>query len=505
MKTPALKMLVILVTACSVLLGSVVGPYQRAQTVQAAFVIDDVTLFVITLLAMSGIYVSYSYFQDSSAAEELVDNFDEEYQEQRFKVLAGGAGAPDPGDEDPDKIPKDVNELMASTMGPNRIITLGALASLNLTTWVIQKAVEFGFFDFIFGDNVENTDQYSLYNLPPDCAPIKIGLSDYGITDKDFLNRYKSYFNQVGSTAVFYASSALNGKAFVARSYGTTAGVYNAVLVDLDSENYSVYGYNPALDPALQGNVQVSLRNLNESSWILSNATVQMGLKGGIVLTRSGNPNTDILNGTLLVSPEIPVYIRQNGEITNVADSIIWTTPELQNNFDEHGTITVPTVPSTDLSVVTPAALQALQDAMNQANQLEDPYRDPAIDSAINNFTQTITDPKPSPDPSPDPSEDLENSLTTEQKGLFLLPDWIKDRFPFCVPFDMVEAFQHLSGAGRDAPSFEWRLYAPQYGIDYTFEIDLDVFDQAAAILRNLLLILFIISLAAGTRWLIRG
>lgn len=492
----------VVLSACVLFCSSYVcsRPLQRVQAVAG---VDDIALFVITLLGLSGIYVSWNYFSDSSAAEELVDDFDEAYQEQRLKVIAGGAGAPDPGDEDPDDIPENVNELMAQTLGPNKIITLGALASFNLTSWVIQKAVEFGFFDFVFGDDVSNTDQYSLYHLPGDCAPVKIGLSDYGITDKNYLNRYKAYFNQTGSSAVYYGSSAHAGGALLVRSYGSTQGVYNAILIDLDDPDYRLYGYNTALDPVLQGNVQVSLRDLTDSSWILTNTTAQISLKGGITVTRNNNDYQQVSAGTLLLSPDIPVYIRQGGNITSVAENIIWTTPELQDDFDEHGTITVPTVPSTDVGLATPEALKDLQDAMNDAAGVDDPAKDQLIQNAADAFKDTLINPKPQPGPSPDPG--LDDSLTNEQKGLFLLPEWIADRFPFCVPFDIVDAFQHLSGSGRDAPSFTWRLYSPEYGIDYTFNIDLEQFDSAAVILRNLLLILFIISLAAGTRNLIRG
>ncbi|MFQ7549891.1 MAG: hypothetical protein ACLRMZ_05830 [Blautia marasmi] len=57
----------------------------------------------------------------------------------------------------------------------------------------------------------------------------------------------------------------------------------------------------------------------------------------------------------------------------------------------------------------------------------------------------------------------------------------------------------------RQAPRIKWRLQSEKYDIDYTFDIDLSVYDEQAELLRTLELLLFIVGLILATRSLIRG
>lgn len=76
--------------------------------------------------------------------------------------------------------------------------------------------------------------------------------------------------------------------------------------------------------------------------------------------------------------------------------------------------------------------------------------------------------------------------------------------FPFCIPFDIYHFFEALA-ADPVAPSFEipFRIEGV---VDYTFEIDLQPFDQVAQVLRLLELLAFCVGLAFVTRSMfIRG
>lgn len=99
-------------------------------------------------------------------------------------------------------------------------------------------------------------------------------------------------------------------------------------------------------------------------------------------------------------------------------------------------------------------------------------------------------------------SPDLPEGFSKEQ---FKLPESIKDKFPFCVPFDIVRAFKTLGSQGRSAPYFEIPIKSEKFNIDYTFIVDLSTFDSVAAVLRNMEMLLFIVGLAFSTRALIRG
>lgn len=84
---------------------------------------------------------------------------------------------------------------------------------------------------------------------------------------------------------------------------------------------------------------------------------------------------------------------------------------------------------------------------------------------------------------------------------------WVVDLskfFPFCIPFDLVYLLDVLD-AEPQAPRFEIPFKLPEYGIDYTFVIDLADFESVAAVFRTFETILFILGLILLTRELIQG
>lgn len=70
----------------------------------------------------------------------------------------------------------------------------------------------------------------------------------------------------------------------------------------------------------------------------------------------------------------------------------------------------------------------------------------------------------------------------------------LKEVFPFCIPFDIVEVFENLLGTERTAPVFKLEL---PYDVDVNF--DLSHFDFLATMGRTIFLILFIIALMKMT------
>ena len=94
---------------------------------------------------------------------------------------------------------------------------------------------------------------------------------------------------------------------------------------------------------------------------------------------------------------------------------------------------------------------------------------------------------KPTPSP-----EDIESNLV-------LTPDEnLKDKFPFCIPFDIYDLITGLV-AEREAPV----ITCPVDVSGNTVTVDLSEFDSVAELLRLLELVLFIIGLAVSTRYLI--
>lgn len=93
------------------------------------------------------------------------------------------------------------------------------------------------------------------------------------------------------------------------------------------------------------------------------------------------------------------------------------------------------------------------------------------------------------PTPIPEEIDDVLN-MTAESN--------IKDKFPFCIPFDVVDMLRAFT-ANRTAPS----ITCPVDLNGNTITVDLQEFEGVASLVRLLELILFIIGLALATRKLI--
>lgn len=106
----------------------------------------------------------------------------------------------------------------------------------------------------------------------------------------------------------------------------------------------------------------------------------------------------------------------------------------------------------------------------------------------------------------------LDQGAIREEDGVVMWPDVVQpigvtgleDIFPFCIPFDIYHFCQALA-AEPVAPSFDVPFRIEGI-VDYTFHLDLEDFDQVAALLRTLELLLFCVGLAFVTRSMfIRG
>lgn len=165
---------------------------------------------------------------------------------------------------------------------------------------------------------------------------------------------------------------------------------------------------------------------------------------------------------------------------------------------------------------ILPFDQSAYQDLINDVNDNTNnnaPEDNPAL---VYPFIQDyiVDDGQSTPDPEPDtpvrpsdptqptiPSKDpiTEEEMETNLGGTTV---GLEEVFPFCIPFDIVKLIKGLR-AERQAPHFEWTFESELFGFSYTFDIDLAEFNDVAAILRTMELIVFIIGLAVATRALI--
>lgn len=157
----------------------------------------------------------------------------------------------------------------------------------------------------------------------------------------------------------------------------------------------------------------------------------------------------------------------------------------------------------------------------NIANNPEQPIQD-IYDNAFTeqgedfvNFTnpyiediyQTVA-PDPDYEPQPiypdQPTIPEKPEVSAEEKEVALIgyADNIQNVFPFCIPYDLRDMVKGLI-AEREAPRIQWTFQSNLFGFEYTFDIDLSEWDEAASILRLMELIAFVIGLAMVTRYII--
>jgi len=79
------------------------------------------------------------------------------------------------------------------------------------------------------------------------------------------------------------------------------------------------------------------------------------------------------------------------------------------------------------------------------------------------------------------------------------LPLTLKDKFPFCIPFDFLKAIGMLR-ANPVAPKFDYTFSIASIGFTEHFIIDLSMFDSLAVVLRWFLSLLFTVLLIVATR-----
>lgn len=110
-----------------------------------------------------------------------------------------------------------------------------------------------------------------------------------------------------------------------------------------------------------------------------------------------------------------------------------------------------------------------------------------------------VDDSQPFVTPRPDvTAEDAENTVY-----LGSVPQAIKERFPFSIPWDLYNAFHGLASVQRQAPHIHWDFEAGRWGKLGEVDIDLSDFDSVARLCRNLELLGYIVGLILATRGLI--
>ena len=209
----------------------------------------------------------------------------------------------------------------------------------------------------------------------------------------------------------------------------------------------------------------------------------------------------------VIFSSSDSVHYKQSKEIDGTsALEILAPAPDYVPNPDDSQEPSNP-----DGSIFSGLSLSALLALIQQfaTNPDADPGLDPSkmmqeLQEAMGN-----TDPDPEPDPDPDPDPDPTDPSTPDSGGNtgeapdfngMMLPG-LKDFFPFCIPFDL-KAMMDALCADPEAPKF---TFATSFlGQVYTVDIDLSAWNDVAAVIRYMVVAIYIVALAVATRKFIK-
>lgn len=353
------------------------------------------------------------------------------------------------------------------------------------------------------------------------------------LTTKDILESLPN-----GSNVLI--ANAKEGLGVLSRVY-YSSDVYIIFGVDLDKRPLGNIFYDPTL---YNGNKNINLK--------LSNGVID-SLSTSLTNGVSYQPNLNLSFGTFpLISP-VKVFSNissfydyvsslRNGDVVYKPSSpdVIGENGNVQAN-NNNGNITIPDFkPNIDVGTqaAKPLSLSdwldfanGVQNNNNQTNPLPDnaeaygdimdaltvpkPSVNPDDDPNQNPNPNPVPTPTPVPTPDyPDPNPDQPQWESETNPSTEPIPDqiptgkpWVvqglEDKFPFCIPWDIAKVFSALNSGSRQAPYIHWRFNPPNTPIDYTFELDLEDFENVAELLRLLELGAFIVGLAWATRYLI--
>ena len=480
---------------------AVLFSYDKGNEVHAMVGVDDVALAgLVTAILMSYGYVTLDYYNNTDGSSALADDWEEAYDQARFQVLNGGGSGDNNDDDDDDwedtdgdgkitekDIPK-FNQLYNSTSGAS------AAGATFLITANAGKLLAPIVSKFIYKMNgcFQNTDSSNCLQVKQDVNKFlsskNIDVSSYTHSsemikhnrDGDFYEYEAYYF----SNGYFYSND--NGTI----SFNIKAP-YSYVYYRSDN-----------------GDERVKIEE-------------EYGVTGGFAL------------------PDNYDYFRVVGNIFDTKEDAElgikpnnWIDPNIGDGFDNKGDLELlPPPHSTDISSYNIPTQQALQDLLNNLNNpnlLPEQQKQTLLDF-INNLgnkpdpdtgkdpdKNPETDPKPNPDPNPDAGKDPDknpepdpdpkpdpNPDTGKDTDNNTFTADLKELFPFCIPFDIVDCFR-LFNAEPETPRVKFPIHFGIVDKNYTFDIDLKDFNDVAGVCRTSFLILFIVGLGFATSKVIK-
>lgn len=174
-----------------------------------------------------------------------------------------------------------------------------------------------------------------------------------------------------------------------------------------------------------------------------------------------------------------------------------------------------PDVPSSvegDISIAVPKVLPK-DDTLDDSQPIDIPFpdvipidkvKDISLDRDIPIDTDDRIPKKKKTQDKDDPDPDDDIPVDKPVKDMTSVGGGLKTVFPFCIPFDLIDAIKILNKKPKE-PRFEYTFKIDKINFEYTFVIDFKKVEPLVIIFRYGILLLFIVSLILLTRTIIRG
>lgn len=452
--------------------------YNKIREVKAVAIVDDVALAgIITLILLSYGYVTMDYYNNTDGTSALAQDWEDAYETARFKVLEGGGGTGDNGDDDNDNDFED-------TDGD------GKITENDIPTWakIIGSVGASGAVSVAITKNANKL-----------LSPIvtKFIYSKFGNNNIDFsniLSNNESILNK------YISDNNIDLSNFPYKAIFNTGQSYYGVKNDESTIYYLTEYY------FFDANV-TRIDDTSTTTLSTRGTYIHFFVRNGYDNKCSYESHTGFFSKNFNRSTSYKYWFTN----VNSLDAPIWVTPDLQDTFDNKGSLNLlpPFDPLASYDIPTQQALQGLLDGLNNTDITLDGQQDLLKDflNELKNEPTTKPDTKPNPDTdgggSGDNKPDTGGDSGSDKENSSFTAD-LKKLFPFCIPFDLVSCFK-LFNADPVTPKVEIPVHFGIVNVDYTFVMTLEEFNNVAMICRSMFLILYIVGLILVTRSLIRG
>ena len=471
--------------------AEIVAGYTAAQILESILLSFGISIFTADMIS-KGTSATWWDTDGSAALQPYYDDLEEEYEQQRFKVINGGGGDPDPSPTpEPGNTPipfpttapvtgdiPTFKELVAPALA-------GGAAVINMTqgAWECMSKAVSSLWDKMLGRTDINIDSS---DIDEDALNI---LSQSGFAYYQY-RPYPYYQIKKFKEGSFYLIDS--GWYFVAGSE----------TYDKDKKGSWTSSYTYSKDEYVSGGYQnIGFTNIPRFS----------DYSEGLAWSEKVRANAD-------------KYKKEN----------IWVHPDLQDTYKNNGKLEYPQQAPRPLQI--PSGEQ-LADTVKKLNPEINPDYSPELapnyiqeliqqlqkDPSTDPDPTTAPDPNPDPNPDPDPDVNPTGIPTPKPTGVPDSEDDVNPNdyatdlskvFPFCIPFDLIYLL-NVFDAEPVAPVFSFpfdlSLKNPFkkgemiLDVHETFEFDFSNLDSVIEIFRITETIGFVIGLMVITRNLIRG